>query len=571
MWLVVRSAADLPHHKERLLPTRIALDSDESLASYVERLAFANDLRPSQLLRLLRAGETGGRPILAFFDIKPDPALLAAIADIGGIAEADLTHATLARFGGGLPYRLDDLDPRRRHSYRAVVSQGWFPTTGTQACPLCLRERGRWLTAWRLPINAICPRHGTFLISRCAACGRRFRSHHYSPLRAVLGPNQPCGNPVSLRSPCRQSVLGHRPEPAKASLVAAAHAVQRALAGARPEMLGGMVDPRRYLAELRHLGTLLLHLASRPQAVSVIHWAEDLRAEARARSPQHRGPRWGYSPPQSAIIRGHVIKQAHQILTSPSVESAGALLAPWTALIADEPNGPSVWMVNRTSRTTTMDSLIRSATETRHHVGRRLSKRGSSAANLSISAVPHLLDEQLFDEIFADMLGGYARTRRLYASLSITRALTAAPSWAGVAQSLGLAPHVGSQTARAASKLMRVSPEEFTQAVRRGLQALPPNRDFRKREARVRTLAERPQSWFPRWRSSSAPARRLTSLSYAVTWMWCEVAQSTVDSSPGWSAPPSHRVKAGYRAFETKLPQPMQESLRTLVLTDCQI
>jgi hypothetical protein len=466
---------------------------------------------------------------------------------------------------------LDDLDPLRRHSYRKVVSQGWFPTTGTQACPLCLRERGIWLLDWRLPINAVCIRHSTYLISQCEACGLRFRGHHYSPLRAILGPDQPCGNPLSLRSPCRHSVLAHAAEPTVTSLVVAARAVRDALSGDRSEMLGTTVDPRTYLAELRHLGTLLLHLASRPRAVGVIRWADDLHAEAQARSPQQRGPRWGYSPPQSAKIRGQIIADAHQILTRPSVESAGALFAPWTALISDEPNGPSVWMINRTSRTKTMASLIRAATKTRYHVGRRLSKCGPSAVNLAVSAVPHLLDEQLLDEIFADMLGGYDRTRQLYASLCIARALTAAPSWSEAAQSLGLPPHVGSDTARAASKLMRVSPEEFARAVRRGLQVLPLNRDFREREARVRSLAERPQNWFPRWRSLSVPSRRLSTLSYAVTWMWNEVAQSTVDSSPAWSTPPSHRVKSAYRAFKANLPPPLQESLRTLVLNDCQL
>lgn len=550
-----------------LLPTRIAIGPEESLDSFLERLAAANDLRPTQLLRLVRTVKNQ-RPSFAFFDVRPDPILLTAIESLSGIAAAVLERATLLRYGDGLPYRLDDLDPGQRHSYRHVVSQGWFPTTGSQACSMCLRENGVWRVEWRLPLTALCSQHGTFLTTACTGCGRRFRSHHYSPLRTILGTDHPCGNPLSLRTPCRHSVLNHSPQSAPASLVNSARAIRSALSGTFMTMLGDSVDPRIYLSEMRHVATLLLHLASRPRAVGAIEWADELHAEAQARAPQLRGPRWGYSAPQSACVRGHVTHAAHRILSAPDLKSAGAQLASWTTLVADEANGPSAWMVNRTTRSKVMEALIHSATEDRHHVGRRLSKLDPPVTAPTVASVPQLYDAHLFRMTFAGMLGGYEHTGRLYVSLCVTRALTGSASWADAAEHLGLDRSVGSSTARAASRRMRVSPEKFAQAVQRSIQALPRDHDFRKREARVILLARNPHTWHPQWRNSSVPARRSSSLPYAITWMWCEVCQGCLHASPAWGPRPSHRVTAAYRAFKTKLPSSLQDSLRALVLSD---
>ena len=84
----------------------------------------------------------------------------------------------------------------------------------------------------------------------------------------------------------------------------------------------------------------------------------------------------------------------------------------------------------------------------------------------------------------------------------------------------------------------------------------------------MRSLASDTGAWYPSWRLSTTPARRADSMSYAVAWMWCEVAQGCLDTSPAWSSPPSRYVKAGYRAFRHRLPAEAQESLRRLVLCE---
>ena len=142
-------------------------------------------------------------------------------------------------------------------------------------------------------------------------------------------------------------------------------------------MLGRQSDPQTYLAELRHLATLLLHLLSRQGTTSFVDWAGDIHVEAVKRTTQRRGPRWGISPPQSALLRGHVLSESHGILSQTGLDEAATRLAPWLSLIADIRNGPRGWLLNRTTRTATMERLVDAAVADRHHVGRRLDRMHS--------------------------------------------------------------------------------------------------------------------------------------------------------------------------------------------------
>jgi TniQ protein len=548
------------------LPSRVAIASDEALDCYLERLAAANGLATTQLMRLLtRPGERPA-PSSAFLMFKPDPAITDRIAELGGMQKPSLEKATLMRYGDGLPLRLDGLDPRRRHSFRQVVTQGWFPQFGSQACPLCLTSDGIWRLEWRLPIVAVCVQHALFLTTRCAGCGMRFRTHRHLPLRPQLGPQQPCGNPISLRNPCQHHVIAHSVEAATEPVVAAATAIKRVLTGQPVRMLGRQTDPQIYLAELRHLSTLLLHLLSRQGTTSVVDWADDIHVEALNRTTQRRGPRWGISPPQSALLRGQVLSESHGILTETGVEEAATRLAPWLSLIADVGNGPRGWLLNRTTRTATMERLVDAAVSNRHHVGRRLD-RMRSEPTLRTTAIPQLIDVDIYREYFGEMLGGYEWTGRLYVSLCMVRTVTPTANWSGAAAPLGLDPPIGIRTARAAATRMRVSPTTFADAVERAGRALPRDRNFRHRESRVRALAQESSIWYESWRTSMSPTRRYSSFPSAVAWMWCEVAQGSLDTSPPWGGRPTRASKVAYRAFRDKLPLSAQESLRLLVLT----
>jgi hypothetical protein len=281
----------------------------------------------------------------------------------------------------------------------------------------------------------------------------------------------------------------------------------------------------------------LLHLASRPSAVATVAWADELQREASSRGLKQRGPRWGYSPPRSARVRGSVLGDAHRILSQKDLNAGGARLRPWLDFIREESNGPSAWLVNRTRRTPLMERLIAAAASNRRDVGRQLDVLRQERS-LRISAIPQLIDVDIYRELFAGMLGGYESTGRLYVSLSMARASDYVPNWSGAAVRIGLPPETGARTARAACIRMLTTPDEFASAVDKALTVLPLNRDFRAREARVHELADDPTDWHQQWRASTSPARRVDTLHFAITWMWCEVAQGRLETSPAWAAAP---------------------------------
>lgn len=548
-----------------LLPTRVSLGEDEALDSFLERLTQANDLDPEHILAALRRGEGATHTTLAFFMTAPTNTVLARIERLSGIPAERLRTATLMRFDAGRPLYLDALNPLDRHSYRRIVVQGWFPPFGTQLCPLCVAQQGIWRVGWRLPIVATCIHHGTYLTTECGGCGQRFRSHRYWPLRPVLGPEQPCGNPVVLRQPCLRSVLTNAAEPANGPALDCTEAVHRAINGQTVIMFGTPADPRTFLAELRNLATLLLHLGARTSAQTAVSWASGLRDEARARSNMVRGARWGFSPPHSARVRGAVLGCAYEILMQRDLDSGGARLREWIRFVEDEKNGPAVWLINRTKRTPMMQQLITAATSDRRDVGRRLD-RGNHCRRIQPSAIPQMIDVGIYRRLFNGMLGGYEHTGRLYVSLCMVRAIVLVKNWADAAVRIGLPPDLGSRTSRAARARMRATPEDLQRSIDLALNDIPASRDFRTLEAQVRLLARNPADWYPAWRLSTTPARSPDLWVYAVTWMWCEVAQGCLDNSPAWAVPPCHRIKAGYRAFRDRLPAAAQDSLRRLVL-----
>ncbi|MBZ4521881.1 TniQ family protein [Mycobacterium avium] len=551
--------------RRELLPFRISLGHDEALDGFLERLAVANGVRSAEIIRRIKTTSGPSAPTTAFMMFKPDPRLIERLHRLSGVDTASLSKATLARFDGGFPLFLEGFDTSTRYTFRQVVTQGWFPQFGSQVCTECLAQDGIWRLEWRLPIVATCIRHGIFLTALCAGCGQRFRTHRYAVLRPILDASQPCGNSLGLRTRCCHSVPAHPRLPADPGVLVTARQIEHALRTAPTVMLGEPTDPRLYLAELRHLATLLLHMLSRPGGVAYVDWADDLHREAITRTTELRGPRWGISPPSSAEIRGRILAEAHVILNQDGLDAAADRLAPWLALIDDIPNGPTGWLRNRTKRTPTMGRLIDASLAHRHHVGRRLGNR-ATLCPLSPEAIPQLVDVEIYLDLFDCMLGSYEWIGRMYVSLCLARAATNAATWAEAAAAIGLDPAIGMKTARAASRRRRASPDLFTGAVRATELVMPRDRDFREREVRVRALADPSSTAREEWCASTLPHRKRIAWSYALTWMWCEVAQAPLDTSPAWPAAPGSPVKAAYRAFAARLSPSARDELRKLAL-----
>jgi hypothetical protein len=536
----------------------------EALDGYLERLAIANGLESSQILEMMRASAGHRLPAPTVLLIKPSTELIARISKISCTPTTMLRSATLSRFGSGLPLWLDEFDPRDRHSFRRIVTQGWFPTAGSQICPTCLRENGIWKLDWRLPIVTACNEHQVFLVDSCAGCRDRFRLRRYSPLRPILGRDEPCGNQIALRSYCHFPAISHAASSAPLDVLATSTTIADAISGKSQPVLGQWANAQTYLAELRHMATVLLHLATTSRGPEFVAWAHDLHSEASRRRTERRGPRWGISPPRSASARGQALSAAHQILDEATVERGADRFAPWLQLIADFQGGPSNWLMNRTTRTASMQRLIDATLVSRRGAGRRIDY-ARSRRSLPLEAIPHLIDRDIYQDLFLGMLDNYEHTGRLYVSLCIARLMIPCNTWSQAAAAIGLPPALGSRTARAASRRTRATPNDLAAATSRALAALPVNRDFRDRERRVHHLAETSGTWFEGWRMSVSPPRRATSLPYAVTWLWCEYAQGWPDASPAEAKGVPHRRTQAYRSFSDRLPAEAQAGLCALI------
>lgn len=556
-----------PHQRHPWLPVRPALADREALDCFLERLAAANELTPSGLLRRLTASDVPEAPTAAFMMIKPDPLIVGRLVGLTGLDANAIERATLMRFGGGLPLHLDRLDSRQRHTCRQVMAQAWFPPIGSQACPLCLSQDGIWQVDWRLPHIAVCAEHRTFLVTHCDSCGRRFRTHRFRPIRPVLGENQPCGNAFDPQTICRHSVLNHRAQAATPPVLDSALAISQAIAGQSAMLLDREVDPRVFLDEIRRLATLLLHLAMLPGADTLPSWVVDVQAEAAAHPPSARDRLWRTRPPESSVVRGQALSEAHAVLRQPTMEEAADRLRPWLDLIVGVPGGMSRWFRNRTLCTPLTIQLIDTAAFSWHRVGEQL--KGMQAGRmLRPENVPQLIDPDIYHDLFASLLGGYGSTGRLYASLCVLRAVVPTADWEEAAVHIRLDPAVGKCIARTASSRMCVSPNIFSDAVSDACFRLPRDRNFREREARVRALTLNPEEWFERWRSSTSPRRRHTSWTFAAAWMWQEVAQGWPRAVPLPSGQLTRRFNASYSVFRNSLSVPAQAALRSLVLEE---
>ncbi|HAM23245.1 MAG TPA: hypothetical protein DEG88_06320 [Propionibacteriaceae bacterium] len=243
---------------------------------WLEHLADANGLTTAQLLAATGRGRAGNR----YLTLASSPETIARLAALARVDEDQVYAATLASFDG-TALDLGGLDPRDRYWHRQVAARGWTPAHGTQVCPGCLADSGTWKTAWRLLLVNACTDHGVMLTARCPACRRPFRDQRHSHLRTV-GAATVCGNPLG-QGPVKQcqhdliTLTGSSPPP---RVLATQARMNSALAGEVVTVLGRPAKPTAYVTDLRHLTTLLLHLAGQPGADTLAPWVSDLAAAA---------------------------------------------------------------------------------------------------------------------------------------------------------------------------------------------------------------------------------------------------------------------------------------------------
>lgn len=527
------------------LPVTVVRASGEAIDGYLERLAAANGMDHPILVRRISAG--GART--TFLTTAPDPQLSANVAALTAMDAAVLDGGALAAMPG---VDVSGLDPAERATWRTVASRGWPPEHGTALCPVCLVEDGVWRIVWRHPWVSACVRHGSWLAGTCPNCRQRFRTHR-TPLRPVDAAWGTCGNPAGVRGRnCSQPLTEIRTDTAPPAVLEAQGHIDTAIAGGPITVVGQQAEPTEYLAELKALTVLLLHLATQDGADEVATWASDARAD-RGRSAAGGGVRWGLAPPADLRLRGEALAAADAILRQPDAETAADALHPWTELTPACNEGQLGWLADHTAMTPTLTGLVMAATASRRRVATLLDHAPPhQPVDLPAAAIPQVLPATLYDRHLDGMLAVRPKTSRLFTSLCLSRRHTAAGSWAEAATTLGLPSGIGVNTARACSADLLVRADRFVKVLDDLTGQLDAGVDYRSREAVVRSLASTAR-WYRRWARIYRPGSRATSSGYAVTWLWTEYAHGHIDTSPGWQQPPDHTDRARFRRYAKRL------------------
>ncbi len=531
------------------LPVSVPPQPGESVDSWLEHLADANGLTTAQFLGLARRCGVSTR----FLTLAPSPETITRLAALARIDDHQVYAATLAAYDG-TALDLSGLDPHDRHSYRQVAARGWTPAHGTQICPACLADTGAWKTAWRLLLVTACTDHRGVLVAECPSCGRPFRDQRHSHLRRV-GSISVCGNPLGqgpLRQ-CQHHLTTLAAPPAAPTVLATQARIDAALAGETVPVLGQPAKPAAYLADLRHLTTLLLHLAGQPGSHTLAPWVPDLAAVAADRTTV-RGPRWGMRPPDNPHLRGQALASADAILTADNLDTAAGQLTPWTELTPNTNDGPLGWLADRTVMTPTLTRLVMAARAPHQRLSHHLDTPRPDGARMPINLVviPQVIPHQQYLEHLDVACDSSEATVRLFASLSLARLHPDVKSWAAAAEALNMPGSMGVRCARACSSTMRVTTDEWQARIIRAVEDTR-RRDYRATEAKIEHRLDMTR-WFEEWARQFRPGTHYTSVGYGLTWQWVHVAHAHLDLSPAWCGDrPTAKGRARYRQFEDSL------------------
>ena len=539
------------------LPISVPPRPDESVESWLEHLADANGLTTAQLLATIR--RTGATT--RYLTLAPSPETIARLAALARVDEKDVYAATLASFDG-TALDLTGLDPMDRYSYRQIAARGWTPAHVTQICPACLANTGTWKTTWRLLLVTACTDHGLVLVAECPACERPFRDQRHSHLRRV-GAATVCGNPLGQGplKQCQHDLTTLPRRPASPTALTTAARINAALMGEHVMVLGQKAESAAYLADLRHLTTLLLHLAGQPGADSLASWVADLALVAAERTAT-RGPRWGMRPPDDPALRGQALVTADAILAADNRDTAATLLTPWTELTPTTNDGPLGWLADRTVMTPTLTRLVMAARAPHRRLSHHLDTPRPDGAHMPInlSVIPQVIPHEQYLEHLAGAFDSGEATVRLFASLSLARLHPYITSWAAAAEALGIPGPMGVRCARACSATMLVPADEWERRIWRAVEESP-RRDYRALEVKIRHRLGMSR-WFDEWARRYRPGTRHGAYDLGLTWQWVHVARAHLNLSPVWRGRhPTAKDRARYRTFEASLDDKQQLEL----------
>jgi hypothetical protein len=273
-----------------------------------------------------------------------------------------------------------------------------------------------------------------------------------------------CGNPLGQGpvKKCQHDLATLAAAPASRTVLATQTRVDAALASRSVPVLGQPAKAAAYLADLRHLTTLLLHLAGQPGADGLAPWVADLVPVSADRSST-RVPRWGMRPPDDPALRGEASATANAILAADDLDTASGRLTPWTELTPTTNDGPLGWLADRTVMTPTLTRLVMAARAPHrrlsHHLDNPRPDGGRMPINLLV--IPQVIPHEQYLQHLAGASRSGESTVLLFASLSLARLHPDIRSWAAAAEALGMPGPMGVRCARACSATMLVTVDEW--------------------------------------------------------------------------------------------------------------
>jgi hypothetical protein len=292
----------------RPLPMSLEPITEESLVSYLLRLAYRLSVPPLHLARM--AGLAGGphhshldRKLL--LDIAPPQA--ESFARLARLTTAEVTALTLSSWQDRYPPIARSM-PGRGHS---SWSDSWLFITSPRFCPSCLAgdrtaawrlHGGPWRKIWHLPVVFACLEHQEFLLDACPHC----RQSSPGPLIHRMNDNTlhpaQCRRPLAgLPAPVRRTpACGGRLDTPAAAQCDVTTRPAAALLDFQQSLLAQLTpsaparEAREYFTDLRLIAALIStswphgrHLADAGSAEKIAAHIQDQRHQA-AGVPRHR-------------------------------------------------------------------------------------------------------------------------------------------------------------------------------------------------------------------------------------------------------------------------------------------
>ena len=556
----------------------------ETLPSFVDRLAALYEVTRANVLRV--TGVCGvGRFQPYAYGLRLPQESIDRFAYVTRLTPSEVSDMLLST-------RLPGVVPTCGSASKKpadIGRQGWVYLADSHVCPACLRERGNaWHIWWKVPWAFMCVHHSCLLLDSCPGCGQRLGNSGRAGVRMDLVPKPGrCSHRPPEHTTKRNDTedrCGFALESAEPMRVDSERLIQtqsvlyRAIDGDNPPFAGSLLTASEYLAELRSLASLLLHVAE-PEMLQPVP-AEATRAfeahvEARERdrsehphSPRSR--RYFVSTPRTALLMAAVLPLTVWLAEAGCVGQLRFNLRPLAKQLKKHSYGVSLLQLGRHyGMTPTIEQVL---TESLRDLRppNRFDTHAWSFRHHPHAFEPHHIPQLFWLEYWNAFLADILPTRRLraarqFASLALVR-LCWKGTWANAATALDLP--IGPSQDTASTFVLRLNEEGnlrvFVGALRNVARdcATPSRRvrliDYAARRAALATMRTISVSkWHRLTGEANAPA---TSRQYASIWLWAELTGGdplAAPMAPQWNS----GLREAYRRYTTKQPHSTASTL----------